>query len=73
MTYCSGCGRSLADGDHAVCEQRQRATDPPRYCPTCGRKLVVQVLPARWRARCVRCGELPGPGGEAPPPLDLRG
>jgi hypothetical protein len=45
-------------GDHRECERRQAATDPPRFCTICGRKLVVQVLPLGWRARCVNCGEL---------------
>jgi len=33
-------------------------TDPPRFCTRCGRKLVVQVLPVGWTARCVRCGPI---------------
>ena len=57
--FCAGCGRPVEIGDHAECERRQQATDPPRFCVECGRKLVVQVLPVGWRARCVRCGELP--------------
>jgi predicted RNA-binding Zn-ribbon protein involved in translation (DUF1610 family) len=62
MSYCSGCGRPLAGGAHAVCEARAQATDPPHYCTACGRKLVVQVLPTNFRAHCVRCG-----------PVDRRG
>ncbi|MGA2012936.1 MAG: hypothetical protein ABSH51_20690 [Solirubrobacteraceae bacterium] len=60
VIHCAGCGRPAGEGDHGACVRRQAATDPPRYCTRCGRKLVVQVLPTRWRARCVRCGELPG-------------
>ncbi len=56
MTHCAGCGRPAAEGDHTACELRQQATDPPRYCTACGRKLRVQVLPMSWRAECVRCG-----------------
>ena len=56
--HCTGCGAPAAGGDHARCAARQRATDPPRYCAACGRKLVVQVLPRSWRAHCVRCGPL---------------
>ncbi|MCP9489886.1 MAG: hypothetical protein MSC31_08420 [Solirubrobacteraceae bacterium MAG38_C4-C5] len=55
--HCDGCGTPLAGADHARCRARRAATDPPRYCAACGRKLVVQVLPAGWTARCVRCGE----------------
>src|SRR5579875_1719246 len=57
--YCAGCGRPAGEGEHADCRRRQGATDPPRFCVFCGRKLVVQVLPRSWRARCVKCGELP--------------
>jgi hypothetical protein len=57
--FCSGCGGRAGVGDHAECERRQQATDPPRFCRDCGRKLVVQVLPFGWEARCVKCGVLP--------------
>jgi RNase P subunit RPR2 len=56
--FCDGCGQPLADGDHDRCRWRRAATDPPRFCVACGRKLVVQVLPTGWTARCVRCGPL---------------
>ena len=55
---CDGCGSPLGEGDHARCRARRAATDPPRFCTGCGRKLVVQVLPIGWTARCVRCGPL---------------
>jgi hypothetical protein len=58
--FCDGCGRPLAEGDHDRCRRRRAATDPPRFCVACGRKLVVQVLPTGWTARCVRCGPLEG-------------
>ena len=58
MSFCSGCGGPVDGGDHRECERRQRATAPPRYCALCGRKLVVQVLPIGWEARCVKCGML---------------
>ena len=57
-TFCDGCGRPQAQGDHDRCRRRRAATDPPRFCESCGRKLVVQVLPLGWTARCVRCGPL---------------
>jgi hypothetical protein len=59
--FCDGCGAPRDAGDHARCEARRRATDPPRYCVACGRKLVVQVLPRSWRAHCVRCGPVEQP------------
>ncbi|HEX4008725.1 MAG TPA: hypothetical protein VHX62_01880 [Solirubrobacteraceae bacterium] len=58
--FCDGCGRPVAEGSHERCLQRREATDPPRYCTACGRRLVVQVLPTTWTARCVRCGPLAG-------------
>jgi hypothetical protein len=58
--YCDGCGKPLAGLDHSRCRARRAATDPPRFCTGCGRKLVVQVLPLGWTARCVRCGPLSG-------------
>ncbi len=54
--FCDGCGRPLERADHACCRARRRATDPPRFCTACGRKLAVQVLPTGYTARCVRCG-----------------
>lgn len=59
--FCDGCGRPLSEGDHDRCAGRRAATDPPRFCPHCGRKLAVQVLPVGYTARCVRCGPLLGP------------
>jgi hypothetical protein len=60
VAHCDGCGRPAAHGDHTVCLGRRATTDPPRFCVTCGRKLVVQVLPMGWTARCVHCGPVPG-------------
>jgi hypothetical protein len=54
--HCDGCGKPLASGDHRQCRARRAATDPPRFCVACGRKLVVQGLPLEWKARCVSCG-----------------
>ncbi|HWK27212.1 MAG TPA: hypothetical protein VNS09_11645 [Solirubrobacter sp.] len=50
--YCDGCGRPAAVVAHAHCGG---ATDTPRYCARCGRKLAVQILPTGYTARCVRC------------------
>jgi hypothetical protein len=56
---CDACGHPADEGDHARCRARRAATDPPRFCTVCGRKLVVQVLPHGWTARCVRCDAQP--------------
>jgi len=32
--------------------------EPPRYCAECGRRMIVQVRPDGWTARCSRHGEL---------------
>ena len=53
--YCGHCGRDLADGDHDVCGARLRL-EPPRYCASCRRRLVVQVTPRAWTATCVEHG-----------------
>jgi hypothetical protein len=53
--FCDACGAPRDTGDHARCAARRRATDPPRFCTACGRKLKVQVLPTGYKAECVRC------------------
>jgi len=54
-TYCGQCGLSLAGGAHEVCRRRAEL-EPPRYCSECGRRMVVQVTPDRWTARCAAHG-----------------
>jgi predicted amidophosphoribosyltransferase len=56
--YCGQCGRPVA-GDHQPCQARAEL-EPPRYCPACARRLVVQVDPVGWRADCSRHGRLRG-------------
>ena len=36
----------------------QLGLEPPRFCAECGRRMVVQVRPDGWSARCSRHGEL---------------
>jgi hypothetical protein len=55
--YCTRCGRPEAEPDHRACRQAM-ALEPPRYCPDCRRRLIVQVLPTGWTARCSAHGEL---------------
>lgn len=54
-TYCGRCGRARAEAGHEAC-LRQLELEPPRYCPQCRRRLMVQVMPDRWVARCVEHG-----------------
>ena len=32
--------------------------EPPRFCGQCGRRMVVQVRPDGWDARCSRHGDV---------------
>jgi hypothetical protein len=58
-TFCDQCGKPAdAVGEHARCADR-RALEPPRFCPDCARRMVVQVTPTGWTARCSRHGERP--------------
>jgi ribosomal protein S18 acetylase RimI-like enzyme len=52
LTYCGQCGEP---GTHPACE-RKLALEPPRYCTSCRRRMVVQVTPTGWKARCVEHG-----------------
>lgn len=60
-SYCGRCGEPEQDGDrpvrHVDCH-RALALEPPRYCGQCRRRLIVQVLPTAWTARCSVHGEL---------------
>jgi hypothetical protein len=51
--YCGRCGEP---GTHEACE-RALALEPPRSCAVCRRRMVVQIVPAGWRARCSEHGE----------------
>jgi len=54
--YCDHRGERLDTGSHEACA-RKRLLEPPRYCPHCRRRMVVQVVPRGWKARCVEHGE----------------
>lgn len=56
--FCGQCGREV-DSEHPSCQARA-VLEPPRYCQRCARRMVVQVDPFGWRARCSRHGELTG-------------
>ena len=54
--YCGHCGEPLDTGSHDACAERLRM-EPPRFCTQCRRRMVVQVTPTSWTARCVEHGE----------------
>jgi len=58
--WCDRCGEPLATGDHTAC-RAARQLEPPRWCTRCRRRMVVQVTPTGWTARCVEHGELRSP------------
>ena len=68
--WCARCGEDRASGDHVACDSAL-ALEPPRYCVRCRRRMVVQVVPTGWTARCSEHGEQHG--GNAVDPVALRG
>jgi hypothetical protein len=50
----TGPARTRTTG-HDQC-QAARRFEPPRYCARCGRRMVVQVSPDAWTARCAEHG-----------------
>ena len=50
--FCGHCGESRDAGGHEACDQRLRM-EPPRFCSRCRRRMVVQVTPTAWTARCI--------------------
>ncbi|MEU5692556.1 hypothetical protein [Actinosynnema sp. NPDC020468] len=58
MSYCGYCGVAESGKDHSACASRLAVIDPPRYCGECARRMVVQVTPTGWTARCSRHGEI---------------
>ncbi|MBN6041759.1 hypothetical protein [Amycolatopsis sp. 195334CR] len=57
--YCVHCGLDRT-GDHTACDNPRTALEPPRFCASCARRMVVQITPVGWTARCSRHGELTG-------------
>ena len=57
--YCDRCGEALDGADHARCVQARRL-EPARWCPQCRRRMVVQITPDAWTARCVEHGLVAG-------------
>jgi hypothetical protein len=52
--YCTGCGQTV-DKCAGSCK---RDLDPPRFCPECGKRLVVMVTPGYFEAQCKVHGPL---------------
>ncbi|MCU0279387.1 MAG: hypothetical protein MUF33_07125 [Candidatus Nanopelagicales bacterium] len=52
MSYCPVCGLPGHD-----CVQ---PLEPPRFCTECGRRMIVQVTPGGWQAKCSRHGVIEG-------------
>ncbi|MGC4941104.1 hypothetical protein [Kribbella sp. DT2] len=59
LVYCGHCGQELTDGGHDGC-RTALSMEPPRYCDQCRRRMVVQVHPTGWTARCSQHGEIHG-------------
>ena len=55
VPWCDQCGQPLTADGHEPCH-RAAELDPPRFCPQCRRRMVVQVTPSGWSARCVEHG-----------------
>ena len=54
--FCEHCGETR-DREHEDCAEAL-LMEPPRYCGQCRRRLVVQVTPRGWTARCSEHGTL---------------
>jgi ribosomal protein S18 acetylase RimI-like enzyme len=52
LVYCGHCGEPGVQHDAPL--------EPPRYCRHCRRRMVVQVHPTGWSARCVEHGTTTG-------------
>jgi len=61
-TFCGYCGEPRHAAEHERCE-RSALLEPPRFCRACRRRMVVQVTPTGWTARCSRHGEVTGADG----------
>jgi NADH pyrophosphatase NudC (nudix superfamily) len=66
--FCGHCGRPLTPAagppgtapGHDAC-RAARALEPPRYCPRCGRRMIVKVTPTGWSSRCSHHGHTTSP------------
>ena len=52
-------GIAQADaGGVSVSTAAQLGLEPPRFCAACGRRMIVQVRPDGWWAKCSRHGRV---------------
>lgn len=52
-------GQKIADGQPIRLSPSARAgLEAPRFCQLCGRRMVVQIRPDGWDARCSRHGSV---------------
>lgn len=51
-------GVRLDSGPAAVPTAAQLGLEPPRFCAECGRRMIVQVRPDGWWAKCSRHGRV---------------
>lgn len=52
-------GQEIAEGVEITLSPSARAgLEAPRFCQLCGRRMVVQIRPDGWEARCSRHGEV---------------
>ena len=42
----------------AIPNAAQLGLEPPRFCAECGRRMIVQVRPTGWWAKCSRHGQV---------------
>ncbi|WKG06313.1 hypothetical protein [Mycolicibacterium sp. HK-90] len=53
----TGVQADAADGS-VVPTAAQLGLEPPRFCAECGRRMIVQVRPTGWWAKCSRHGQV---------------
>jgi hypothetical protein len=61
----TGVHRRDDPGGTAVPTAVQLGLEPPRFCAECGRRMVVQVRPDGWWAKCSRHGQVDSADVEA--------
>lgn len=62
--YCVYTGRPVAE-EGRIFEAARLGLEPPRYCGRCARRMIVQVAPDGWTARCSRHGTIDSKAFEA--------
>jgi hypothetical protein len=58
VAWCEHCGQSREEPVHERCVRAD--LDPPRWCTRCRRRMVVQITPLGWTARCIEHGTIAG-------------